>query len=336
MKRLRRYALALGLVPFITACPKWHDGYALAYRSTAGIELRFEPSTGWQDAGRIAVPGSGTFFGVGLARRNDNDTRSVLGYNTSAGVLQLYTGIGLAFGASPTDVLPGVSSGPAVVHVAGDEWLVAFTNSNGSVELRPYLYAPNGGFQNSIGLAVTNNDNVADAPAIAYFNGRLVLVWGRTAGSRAFHFVAADYQPRSNSITVVQEGDIASGPTTISDFTSAPSLAHNGAGSFYLAIHERTGNQMTTPGPIHVLSSADGRAWTYISAQLPASPQGTRVSIAAKPDGDVLLGVISGASASRMYRLRSGTWLDLGQAGFSTAPDFTSTFALIRNQYLQD
>lgn len=325
----------------------WHDGYAIAYYREGGstILVSYQTSGAWQGAPGQNIVGSGTLLGVDLGRQPRNIV-TIFGYTRGDQKMRIFVTPGLAWGSlPPTDILTGVASAPAITHSGGDEWLIAYKASGGigGIEVRPYTVESAGGFGNPLDLttATTRNANVVGRPAIAYFNGRLVLVWGRDEeadNGGMFRFVAADYQPGNTAISVIQAGEVPGGgdPFFDAEHRSSPTLAHDGVGTFYLAVIRRN----SAADFVYVYSSPDGQNWTSLSDSYPGNPQftlgETQLSIAAKPNGEVLLAIVSGPAEyfpPLVLRFQNGAWTEVSGV-FGGIPNRYSDFALVRHQYL--
>ena len=85
--------------------------------------------------------------------------------------------------------------------------------------------------------------------------------------------------------------------------------------------------------------SPDGRTWTRLSGSLPGNTtfptSQTHVSIAAKPNGEVLLALVSGPNhPGRMLRYRNGAWSEPGGNEFQLAPGYNGDISLVRSSTL--
>ena len=318
---------------------EWVDGYWLAFRQkgTSYIELRYFVEGQWKEATDVRASGATESWGVGLASELGG-LRSVLGYNQKGDKLFIHDGLALLFGVTPGHEMDGVISAPAIIHTGDSEFLIAYQAQDDTVHLRPYNPGP--GFGNQIALSVEGNDHVLNRPTIAYHNGRLVVVWARWIGCSSnsrFRYVAADYQPGDNTITIVATGEMSGIPELQAD----PALTHDGAGLFYLAVLRRSGCTGLTSDQLSIYSSPDGMTWTVFHGGVPKKRWYTgltNVDIAAQPSGEILLAVTTtenGYRVGRVFRFLSGSgWTELGASTAFKGEPFYGSFSLIRSQYL--
>lgn len=356
---------------------EWYeDGYANAFLAGTGsgeaksdLVLRVKKGEkAWYEASRLGI-GSGSFRGVGLAQR-PRHTSTLLGY-TLGHILKIHQGLGLAFGSRPGNELRGVATGPALVHTTGSSWLVAYTLTQGrGIQVRPFYSGRTSRFGPPLDLSgIARNDHVAGRPAIAYVDGRLVLVWGRVAGNRAFRYLAADFDPGTNAVEIVGQGDVPRPQSYyVTEFKSSPALARDSRGSLYLAAVYRSGLTGLTYDTIKVYSSSGGTTWRSIGASFPGGTRfhtgQTHVGLAARlrpedgaspPAGDnaapsfgtelsltpleLLLTVTAGESVpgrTLSFSNIGGAWVNLGNRAFGARPAYYYDFSTIGWSYLED
>jgi hypothetical protein len=347
MKHLIKSLILLSVM-LITACDgprEWVDGYSLTFlqQGTSEIVLRYFEEGQWKETTRVSSkPESGLFQGVGLARELGG-LRSVLGF-TNGDELFIHDGLGLVFGEFPQEPdhkMGGVTSAPAIIHTGDSEFLIAYRAQDKTVRLQPYNPGP--GFGDQIALSVEGNDNVINRPALAYHNGRLVVVWGQFTSPPRFRYAAADYQPGDDAVTVVATGEPPSGSYNVPAPQADPALTHDGAEMFYLAVLGRSSWQTLGKDHLQIYSSTDGKTWTFFDGYRPDDSDFqrdiTNVEIAAQPSGEILVAITASTSASggtRVFRfLRGSGWTELDPNTVFMWESNIESFSLIRHQYLR-
>lgn len=331
---------------------EWVDAYSLAFlrQGTSVIVLRYFEQDEWKEALGVGESNnskfqSNSFKGVSIARELGG-WDSVLGY-TFDNKLFVHEGLGLAFGEFPQEPdheLGGVASSPAIVHIGNSEYLIAYTAQDGTIRLQSLNFGA--GFGNQIPLTVEGNENVSSSrPAMAYYNGRLVVVWSQN-DPRVFRYVAADYQPGDDAATIIAAGEIEKAESNIPDYAADPALTHDGVGQFYLSVLYRSQTDSIDENLSHaalsLLSSPDGMNWTLFNEGTPnvqdLKPGLVNIDLAAQPSGEILFAVTTttdeGSRVGKVYQYQSGlgwTGPDLN-ATFKWEPGFSS-FSLVRSQY---
>jgi len=349
----RVLAFWVGLALFGAACLVWvgcgsssagaerEEGFANVYLGEIEpgswtLELATSYQRGdepWQSVRGLRL-GNVTVDGLGLAQR-PGDGRMLLGY-TVDGTMKLHRSSGLKFARQPVQRLKGVAVGPGIAHVSGDSWLLAYTLPNGDIVVRPFDSSGPARFGPPLDLPGTQRDTrPRGRPAIAYADGRLVLVWGRSGDARLYRYLAADYEPRTGSANVVGEGRVPKPPRDFSDYIaepqSSPALADDGAGNFYLGAVYRgvSGRQFDT---IRIYSSQDGAEWQAMDRPFPGGNKfhtgWTHVGLAARaaegeaaPAADLVLAVISGGNPGTTleFSAADGYWRNTEEEAFGKA-----------------
>lgn len=295
------------------------------------LAVRYQRSDeAWQTAPGLKV-GNVTVRGVGLAQR-PGDGEMLLGY-TVEGTMKLHPSRGMSFERRPIEQLPGVADGPGIAHTGGDSWLVAYRLPNGRVVVRPFRSGEQAGLGPPLDLSgMERNSRSRNRPAIAYANGRLVVVWGRSADARAYRFLAADYDPATGSTRIVDQGEVPA-PTRehaafVAEPESSPALADDGAGTFYLgAIYRGVPGQPFNT--IRLYSSEDGSSWRMFERPFPGGNSfhtgWTHIGLAARaadsdgvPMADLALAVISGGNPgiTLEYSAADGFWRNTEDEAF--------------------
>ena len=84
--------------------------------------------------------------------------------------MKIFVTLGLALGGlDPVDELTGISFGPAIAHVSGDHWLIAYTRppfenvTKVRIDVRPYTVAVGGGFGSPLVFASPLPPNISEA-----------------------------------------------------------------------------------------------------------------------------------------------------------------------------
>lgn len=341
--------LCVTLSACVPANKTWRDGnYMFAYlnRDQGEISIRFKKAgETWQDEDSVRPQGSGQFVGVDVATE-DRGLTSVLGY-TMGDELRIHHGLGTAFDFNDNANLSGVASTPSIVHTENNKWLVGFTRSQGTgIEVRTYPGQNNRDLGDSVSLAgIQRNNFVGAGPALAYFNGRLVLVWGRVADNRTYRYAAGSFDHATSTFTLDAQGDIPLPPGGgVSEFTGSPSLTHDGVGTFYLAAVYRGSTSGLSNDSVFVYMSADGTNWSRMTTPFPdgssflagqANGQ-TNVSIAAQPNGELMLSVVSGLDVpGQTFRFNGGAWNDLGSIAFGSPPASVRNLSMTRRSVLE-
>lgn len=350
MKHLLKLLVLLSAA-LLSGCPgpagEWVDGYQLTFlrQGTSVMVLRYFEGGQWQETtGVSSESGSGLFKGVAMASELGG-LRSVLGF-TKGDQLFLHEGLGLEFGEfpqTPDHEMGGVTSAPAIVHIRGSEFLIAFSAPDETVHLHPFNFGQ--GLGGQIALTVDGNDHVLGHPTLAYHNGRLVVVWTQWTSPPRFRYAAADYQPGDTSINVVANGEVPTGgPEEVPEVD--PTLVHDGSGTFYLAVLYKSSLTGLTHDSLSVYSSPDGMAWAVFNGGVPDDhifPTGRNsIAIAAQPSGEILLAVSTdgpgtGSRVGKVFRFLNGSgWTEIdSNAVFKWEPSIDS-FSLIRSQYVRN
>jgi len=319
-------------------------GYANVFLSRTepggwDLELAVRSQQGegaWTKTAGVLV-GRSSFEGVGVAER-PGGTETLLGYTVDR-KMTLRRGKGVKFGKKPVGELKGVAAGPAIAHVTGSSWLVAYRPNGGGVEVRPFDSRGGGGLGSPLDLSgVEGTDELLGRPAIAYADGRLAMVWGRSKDNYAYRYLAADYEPATGAVEIVDQGKVEKPTRKYAGFAaeprSSPALTTDGTGAFYLAAIYRgvPGQPFNT---VRIYSSRDGSEWQMMDRPFPGGNSfhtgWSHIGLAARNEGgddqgaDLLLTVISGSGGERtlQFSAAGGYWKKLSDerdAFFDSSP----------------
>ena len=234
----------VGLLFSLTAAAKWESGFVLVYGPAATwatsntgatgvscsgyIYFRYFENGGWSHyaiGGDPPYPCGGA--GVAIAQRERSWKTKLV---TTDSVRVAFSEMGFLFeplGFAPRDMLTG-ATGPTDIVSTGDDdhWAVAFVDANKSVQVRDLVDGSGGGFRLPIVFTppLPANDHVVGGAAIAYDGTRLVLVWPRTTGNRAFRYAVATYSAGATQATVIASGDVPAVAGYVSEFQASASL----------------------------------------------------------------------------------------------------------------
>lgn len=342
----------------------WVDGYNLAFVASPDtrtdtrtwIILRSNENNQWpQSVITNLLPLNIDIDGVELAR-------DVYGRSSLLGVLRnniiyFHTGIGTDFERS-TNYFLNNASVPAIVFVGESRsgmfigrscWAVAVRYTDKKMVVRPLLIKPGHEFDGFENPAVDLDNNAIGDPSAAYHDGRLVIAWADTDPSHKFQTFSATvvHNPTTDGFDLINRvrGELPSGPSNyVPDNAARPALTHDGAGLFYAAVLKQSGYTGLRHDVVQIYSSSDGANWMRITAPSDAFINGqSQVSIAALPNGDILLAITTlaagGNEVGRIYqRLNDGSWTELDSAfvfGVTSNPATSIPFSLIRNRYMR-
>lgn len=221
-----------------------------------------------------------------------------------------------------------LDSGTSIVHVEGQNWLVAYVHQNRAniVKFDDSLSVRDFGAEVTPVPAVVNN-NLVDRPALVNRNGRLIVSW---LMQNQLQMVTGDIQAGD---PVWQPGYMFNANVTEQGFgppIGAHDLAHDGQNFYAAVVRQRDPlpDEVISHYFLFIYTSNNGLNWTKLTFRETMNPQS--MSIAARGPNDIIA-ILSRSmlTPTNAYRFNGTSWsvLDVnaifGSNAMNAGHDFT-------------